>query len=208
MTTKKPPNQSSKTGLVYHDIYLEHKTTPGHPESPERLVAIVENLKTKGLYSELIQITPSPVSMTWLKKIHTPDYIERAKRSCEEDAGYLDSLDVPISPQSYEAALMAAGGVLSAIDAVMAGQIRNAFCAVRPPGHHAVKDQAMGFCIFNNIAVGTRYIQEHYGLSKVLIIDWDVHHGNGTQAAFYDDPNVLYFSVHRSPFYPLTGSRT
>jgi acetoin utilization deacetylase AcuC-like enzyme/formylglycine-generating enzyme required for sulfatase activity len=204
--TNNRPNKTTKTGFVYHDIYLEHKTTPGHPESPERLVTIVENLKAKGLFSKLVPITPSPVDMKWLTKIHTPEYIERAKRSCAEDAGYLDSLDVPISPESYEAALMAAGGVLSAIDAVMEQKITNAFCAVRPPGHHAVKDQAMGFCIFNNLAIGTRYIQDKYGLSKVLIIDWDVHHGNGTQAAFYDDPNVLYFSVHRYPFYPGTGS--
>jgi acetoin utilization deacetylase AcuC-like enzyme/formylglycine-generating enzyme required for sulfatase activity len=206
MAKENPSGRPAKTGLVYHDIYLEHKTTAGHPESPARLVAIVENLKSKGLYSELLQITPSPVELKWLKKIHTTEYIERAKQSSEEDAGYLDTLDVPISPGSYEAALMAAGGVLSAIDAVMEGKIRNAFCAVRPPGHHAVEDGALGFCIFNNIAIGTRYIQEKYGLPKVLIVDWDVHHGNGTQAAFYDDPNVLYFSVHRYPFYPGTGS--
>ncbi len=206
MSNKNQPDKNIKTGFVYHDIYLEHKTTAGHPESPQRLIAIVENLKAKGLYSELFLITPSPVQMQWLTKIHSPEYIERARESCEEDAGYLDSLDVPISSKSYESALMAAGGVLSAIDAVMEGKIRNAFCAVRPPGHHATEDRAMGFCIFNNIAIGTRYIREKYGLSKILIVDWDVHHGNGTQAAFYDDPNVLYFSVHRYPFYPGTGS--
>ncbi len=206
MRSKNQSNRKPKTGFVYHDIYLEHKTTAGHPESPQRLVAIVKNLKEKKLYSELFPITPSPVEMQWLKKIHLPEYIERARESCEEEAGYLDSLDVPISSKSYDAALMAAGGVLSAIDAVMEGKIRNAFCAVRPPGHHAVEDKALGFCIFNNIAIGTRYIQEKYGLPKILIVDWDVHHGNGTQAEFYDDPNVLYFSVHRYPFYPGTGS--
>lgn len=206
MSNKNQSNIKPKTGFVYHDIYLEHKTTAGHPESPQRLVAIVKNLKEKGLYSELFPITPSPVEMQWLTKIHLPKYIERARESCEEEAGYLDTLDVPISVKSYDAALMAAGGVLSAIDAVMEGKIRNAFCAVRPPGHHAVEDKALGFCIFNNIAIGTRYIQEKYGLSKILIVDWDVHHGNGTQAEFYDDPNVLYFSVHRYPFYPGTGS--
>jgi acetoin utilization deacetylase AcuC-like enzyme/formylglycine-generating enzyme required for sulfatase activity len=206
MNNKNQSNRKPKTGFVYHDIYLEHKTTAGHPESPQRLVAIVRNLKEKGLYSELLLITPTPVEMQWLTKIHLPEYIERARESCEEDEVYLDCLDVPISSKSYEAALMAAGGVLSAIDAVMEGRIRTAFCAVRPPGHHAVEDRALGFCIFNNIAIGTRYIQEKYGLSKILIVDWDVHHGNGTQQAFYDDPNVLYFSVHRSPFYPGTGS--
>ena len=118
----------------------------------------------------------------------------------------MDSMDTPISPESYEVALAAAGGVLGAVDAVMEKKIRNAFCAVRPPGHHATEDTAMGFCIFNNVAVATRYIQKQYNLSKILIVDWDVHHGNGTQAAFYDDPTVLYFSVHQYPFYPGTGS--
>ncbi|MBN2181901.1 MAG: SUMF1/EgtB/PvdO family nonheme iron enzyme [Sedimentisphaerales bacterium] len=206
MASQNQPAVPAKTGFVYNDIYLEHKTTPGHPESPQRLIAITDNLKAKGLYPELLQIAPSPVDMQWLTKIHSGSYISRAKRSCEEDAGYLDTLDVPISPKSYETALMAAGGVLAAVDSVMEGKARNAFCAVRPPGHHATEDQAMGFCIFNNIAIATRYIQEKYKLRKVLIVDFDVHHGNGTQAAFYDDPNVLYFSVHRFPFYPGTGT--
>ena len=194
------------TGFVYDDIYLEHKTTEGHPETAQRLVAIVERLKAKGLYSQLYQLTPSPVLLEWLLTVHTPEYIQRAQRSCEQGAGYLDSMDTPISSKSYEAALEAAGGVLSAIDAVMAGRVKNAFCAVRPPGHHALKDKAMGFCIFNNVAVGTRYIQKRYDLSKILIVDWDVHHGNGIQEMFYDDPTVLYFSVHQYPFYPGTGS--
>ena len=197
---------TSKTGFLYHDIYLEHKTTEGHPETAQRLVVIVERLKAKGLYSALFQLSPSPVTLEWLTTVHTPKYVERAKRSCEEGARYLDSVDNPISSRSYEVALVAVGGVLSAIDAVMEGKITNAFCAVRPPGHHALKDKAMGFCMFNNVAVGVRYIQEKYGLSKILIVDWDVHHGNGTQAMFYDDPNVLYFGVHQYPFYPGTGS--
>jgi acetoin utilization deacetylase AcuC-like enzyme len=206
MANNKQAQETSKTGFVYHDIYLEHKTTEGHPESPQRLVEIVERLKANGLYSRLFQLTPSPATKERLTTVHTPEYIERVNRSCTAGTGYLDSLDVPISAKSYEAALMAAGGVLAAIDAVMDGTITNAFCAVRPPGHHALKDQAMGFCIFNNIAVGVRYIQEKYNLPKILIVDWDVHHGNGTQATFYDDPNVLYFSVHQYPFYPGTGS--
>jgi acetoin utilization deacetylase AcuC-like enzyme len=117
-------------------------------------------------------------------------------------------MDVPVSGRSYEAAAAAVGGVLSAIDAVIDGRIKNAFCAVRPPGHHALKDKAMGFCIFNNVAIAARYIQKQHKLAKILIVDWDVHHGNGTQAAFYDDPNVLYFGVHQYPFYPYTGSAT
>jgi len=200
------PNNPYKTGFVYHDIYLEHKTTPDHPESPQRLVAILDKLKQTGLYSKLLAITPSPASVEWIKTVHSPEYIQRAQNSCQNGTRFLDSLDTPISPKSYDAALMAVGGVLSAVDAVMQKKVTNAFCAVRPPGHHAIKDQAMGFCMFNNIAIGARYLQKQYGLSKILIVDWDVHHGNGTQAEFYDDPNVLYFSTHQYPFYPGTGS--
>lgn len=197
----------SKTGFVYDDIYLEHKTTPGHPESPQRLVAIIERLKANKLYPELFVLSPKPSTVEWLSTVHSSDYIERVKTSCENGAAYLDSLDVPVSQMSYEAALMAAGGVLKAIDAVMQKKVTNAFCAIRPPGHHALPDQAMGFCIFNNVAIGTRYVQKKYNLQKVLIVDWDVHHGNSTQAMFYSDPTVLYFSVHQYPFYPGTGSQ-
>jgi acetoin utilization deacetylase AcuC-like enzyme/formylglycine-generating enzyme required for sulfatase activity len=196
----------SKTGFVYDEIYLEHKTTPGHPESPARLTAILDKLKADGVYAHLIPLTPQAAPLERIHAIHTPKYVERARTSCETGDEYLDSSDVPISRKSYTAALMAAGGVLRAVDAVMHGEVANAFCAVRPPGHHAMADRAMGFCIFNNVAIGTRYVQQQYGLSKVLIVDWDVHHGNGTQAAFYDDPSVLYFSVHQYPFYPGSGS--
>jgi acetoin utilization deacetylase AcuC-like enzyme/formylglycine-generating enzyme required for sulfatase activity len=209
---------SSKTGFIYHDIYLQHKTGANHPEAPQRLTAIIKKLKEKGLGehegSPIQFVTPTSLlaSPEWLTTIHTPQYVERVKKSCQESAqtpslsAVLDSVDTPISPESYEVAVAAVGGVLSAIDGVMAGKFRNAFCAIRPPGHHALKDRAMGFCIFNNVAIGARYIQKKYGLSKVLIVDWDVHHGNGTQAAFYDDPTVLYFSTHQYPFYPGSGS--
>jgi acetoin utilization deacetylase AcuC-like enzyme/formylglycine-generating enzyme required for sulfatase activity len=207
MNSDKQTQSMAKTGLVYDDIYIEHKTTPGHPESPERLVRIIKQLKDKGLYSQLVKLKPKPAENRWIETIHSPEYIERAKSSCENGATYLDTGDVPISRKSYEAAVMAAGGVLTAIDAVMEHKVTNAFCAVRPPGHHALRDKALGFCIFNNVAIGTKYIQEKYGLPKVLIVDWDVHHGNGTQAAFYDDPNVLYFSTHQYPFYPGSGSQ-
>ena len=207
MISENQNQNTAKTGFVFDEIYLEHKTTPGHPESPERLVKIIEKLKADGLYSQLVELKPTPAPLKWIETIHSPEYIERARKSCENGAGYLDSLDVPISRKSYEAALMAAGGMLTAIDAVMEQKVTNAFCAVRPPGHHALENKAMGFCIFNNIAIGTRYIQQKYQLPKILIVDWDVHHGNGTQAAFYDDPNVLYFSVHQYPFYPGTGSQ-
>ena len=207
MVKENQSGRTSKTGFLYDDIYLKHKTTEGHPEAPQRLVAIVERLKAKGLHFQLFPLTPSPAPLEWLTTVHTAEYIQRARNSCENGTRYLDSLDTPVSPKSYDAALMAAGGVLSAIDAVMQKKVTNAFCAIRPPGHHATKDEAMGFCIFNNIAVGARYIQKKYNLSKILIVDWDVHHGNGTQAMFYDDPAVLYFSVHQYPFYPGTGSK-
>ena len=207
MNSESQSHNSAKTGLVYDDIYIEHKTTFGHPECSERLVRIVERLKAGGLYSELIKLKPVPADRCWIEKVHAPKYIDRAKSSSENGAGYLDTGDVPISLKSYEAAVMAAGGVLTAIDAVMEQKVSNAFCAIRPPGHHALENRAMGFCIFNNVAIGTRYVQDKYNLPKVLIVDWDVHHGNGTQAAFYDDPNVLYFSVHQYPFYPGTGSQ-
>jgi acetoin utilization deacetylase AcuC-like enzyme len=201
-----PSQPRPKTGLVYDDLYLEHKTTPGHPESPARLTAILSRLKTDGVYAQLSLLTPRAVPLERLYAIHTPQYVERARTSCQTGEDYLDSSDVPISQKSYAAALMAAGGVLRAVDAVMQGEVANAFCAVRPPGHHAMADRAMGFCIFNNVAIGTRYVQQRYGLLRVLIADWDVHHGNGTQAAFYDDPTVLYFSTHQCPFYPGSGS--
>ncbi|MBW7989224.1 MAG: SUMF1/EgtB/PvdO family nonheme iron enzyme, partial [Planctomycetes bacterium] len=206
MVKDKQARETSRTALVYDDIYLEHKTTEGHPEAPQRLVAITARLKADGLYSQLLKLSPKPVPSEWLTMVHSPEYIQRVRTSCQNNAGYLDSMDVPISTESYEAALAAAGGVLSAIDAVVERKVTNAFCAVRPPGHHALKDKAMGFCIFNNVAVGARYIQKKHNLSDILIVDWDVHHGNGTQAMFYDDPSVLYFSTHQYPFYPGTGS--
>ena len=197
--------EQSSTGFFFDSIFLEHKTSIGHPEKPERLVAIINHLQETGLYSELPHLSISPVSMQWLLKVHTSEYIDQVQQLCEQGSGYLDP-DTPVSEKSYEAALMAAGAVTSAIDAVMQGKIKNAFCAVRPPGHHAESDQARGFCIFNNVAIGACYIREKYKLPKILIVDWDVHHGNGTQHTFYDNPDVLYFSVHQYPFFPGTGA--
>ena len=170
--------------------------------------SIVERLKSSGFYPALVPVTPKSAPLEWLHTIHTPAYVKRVRTSCEAGEDYLDSLDVPISSKSYDAALVAAGGVLGAVDAVMRGDISNAFCAVRLPGHHAMPDRAMGFCLFNNVAIGAKYVQQKHGLSKVLIVDWDVHHGNGTQAAFYEDPTVLYFSTHQYPFYPGTGAES
>ena len=194
-----------RTGLIYDDIYLKHDTGAGHPERAERLVAIRKRLERTGLLSQLALIKPRAASVESLATVHNPQYIDHIRQICRAGKGYADSSDTVASQDSYEVALMAAGGVQSAIDAVMEGRIRNAFCAVRPPGHHALKDRAMGFCFFNNVAIAAKYIQNKHHLAKVLIVDWDVHHGNGTQAIFYDDPTVFYFSAHQSPFYPGTG---
>ena len=194
------------TGFVYGDIYLRHDTGPTHPERPARLTAIVERLKAKALLAHLVALKPQPAATEWLTTVHDPDYVARIERSCREKAPFVDTRDCPISPGTADAAVQAAGGVLGAVDAVMAGTIRNAFCAVRPPGHHARRNKAMGFCYFNNVAVAARYIQKRHKLAKVLIVDWDVHHGNATQEMFYDDPTVFYFGIHQSPFYPGTGA--
>ncbi len=197
---------TNTTGFVYHESFLEHDTGPVHPEAPARLTAIVKRLADAGLRSKLSDIESSPAPLEWITTVHTAEYVARVRDVCAGGVPFLDSMDTPVSENSYEVALLASGGVLNAVDAVMAGRVKNAFCAVRPPGHHALKEAAMGFCLFNNVAVGTRYIQKKYGLPKVLIVDWDVHHGNGTQDVFYDDSTVLFFSVHQYPFYPGSGA--
>jgi len=195
----------AKTGFVYHKDYLKHLTGPRHPERPERLEGIIKSIENNSLMSKLIKIEPVKAELEWVMEIHTQDYVEHVKDSCERGEIFLDSGDTGICRDSYEVALLAVGGCLKAADAVMEGKVNNAFCAVRPPGHHAEKEQAMGFCIFNNIAILARYLQKKYGLCKILIVDWDVHHGNGTQNAFYNDDSVFYFSIHQFPHYPGTG---
>jgi acetoin utilization deacetylase AcuC-like enzyme/formylglycine-generating enzyme required for sulfatase activity len=194
------------TGFVYGDIYLRHQTGPGHPEQPERLVAIVERLRREGLLEKLTCIQPRPADECWLTGVHSPEYVAQLKQFYAQGDRFAGSRDTPISESSYTAAVAAVGGVLAAVDAVLSGEVRNAFCAVRPPGHHATRDRAMGFCLLNNVAIAARYIQQKHKLPKVLIVDWDAHHGNGTQEIFYNDPDVFYFSVHQYPFYPGTGS--
>jgi acetoin utilization deacetylase AcuC-like enzyme len=196
---------SLPTGLVFHPDYLKHDSGAGHPESKERLSALMAHLEKKGLFAQLKEIRPRPAPVEWIEEIHDSSYIKKVERLCEDDGGMLDP-DTHVGTESYGAALLAAGGVIAAVDAVMNKKIKNAFCAVRPPGHHAERGKAMGFCIFNNVAVGARYVQKRWGLGKILIVDWDVHHGNGTQSIFWDDPSVLYFSTHQFPYYPGTGS--
>ena len=176
------------------------------PERPQRLTAIMEKLREEKLLDRLERLAYSNQGAKWIPTVHTKEYLTRVETLCQKDERYVDTSDAPVSKKSFAAAVAAVGAPLAAIDAVVAGKVRNAFCAVRPPGHHALKNQAMGFCLFNNIAIAARYLQQQHKLPKVLIIDWDVHHGNGTQACFYDEPRVGFFSAHRWPFYPGTGS--
>ena len=192
-----------KTGLVYDPIYLEHDTGD-HVENPRRLVDAMSYLKETGIKERLISLPARPASLEELEMIHAPEYVSYVKSKAENGGGWLDP-DTVMSPKSYEAALYAAGGVLGAVEAVIKGKVDNAFALVRPPGHHAVRDRAMGFCIFNNVAIAGEFALSKFNLNRVLIADFDVHHGNGTQDAFYADPRVLYFSTHQYPFYPGTG---
>jgi acetoin utilization deacetylase AcuC-like enzyme len=192
-----------KAGLVYDPIYLEHDTGD-HVENARRLVTALSYLKETGIKEKLTCLPPRPASLEELEMIHAPEYISYVKSKAEKGGGWLDS-DTVMSPRSYEAALYAAGGLLVAVEEVMKGEVDNAFALVRPPGHHAIYDRAMGFCIFNNMAVAAKFALSRFNLKRVLIADFDVHHGNGTQDAFYADPKVLYFSTHQYPFYPGTG---
>ncbi len=192
-----------KAGVVYHGDYLKHETG-SHPERKERLLAVMNLLETKSVLQALTRIAPRRASVEEIAFIHDKQYVESVRTLCEKGGGRLD-MDTSVSRYSYEAAVLAAGGVMSAADAVLQGTVNNAFALVRPPGHHAERDQGMGFCLFNNVAITARYLQQKHGLKKLLIVDWDLHHGNGTQNAFYSDPSVLYFSTHQSPAYPGSG---
>jgi acetoin utilization deacetylase AcuC-like enzyme len=201
----KKANGGLPTGLVFHTDYLKHDSGKGHPENKERLSHLLAHLDKKGILSKLQGIHPYSAPLQWLEAVHDPSYIKKVENLCRNGGGMLDP-DTHVGPESYYIALLAAGGVMAGVDAVMGGKIKNGFCAVRPPGHHAERNKAMGFCIFNNVAVAARYVQKNFGLKKVLIVDWDVHHGNGTQNIFLEDPSVFYFSTHQFPYYPGTGS--
>ena len=196
-----------RTGIVRDPRYLEHKTGVHHIEIPQRLETIYTMLDSDGLQDDLILIPPRFASLEELEMVHTPAYIERILDTAGEPRRYLDP-DTVTSERSCEAAFLAAGGMLAAVQKVMAGEVDNAFALVRPPGHHAERDHPMGFCLFNNVAIAAEYVRKRFGLHKILIIDWDVHHPNGVQHIFYDDPEVLLFSTHRSPFFPGTGEAT
>jgi acetoin utilization deacetylase AcuC-like enzyme len=197
-----------RTGFVYHADYLNHEMGAYHPESPDRLRAIVSRLETNGLLSRLTRIDPVKVDedlTDWITQVHQNSYVKDLRSKSPEHGHVSLDPDTSISPGSLQAAYLAVGGALAAADALMDGRVDNAFCAVRPPGHHAEAGHAMGFCLFNNVAITVRYLQKRHGLERIAIVDWDVHHGNGTQRAFYDDPSVFFFSTHQYPFYPGTG---
>jgi acetoin utilization deacetylase AcuC-like enzyme len=194
-----------RTGLVYHPAFLEHDMGPGHPESPDRLRAIMQQLEQSGMMARMAKIEARKAEDEWLTQIHSPSYVSSLNRHAPASGRVSLDADTSMSPGSLNAAYMAAGGAMAAVDAIMARQVDHVFCAVRPPGHHAEAGRAMGFCLLNNVAIAARYVQKKYGVARVLIVDWDVHHGNGTQHSFEDDPSVLFFSTHQYPHYPGTG---
>ncbi len=195
------------TGLVADPFCKQHEIGFGHPESPARFDAVLGGFKNAGLLEKLVPIEARDASREELLLCHGSDYLSLAEHEILDGHVELRTGDTQVCEQSWHAALRAAGGVLEAVDAVMSGRVQNAFCAVRPPGHHASAHRGRGFCILNNVALAARYAQRRRGVNKVLIVDWDVHHGNGTQEIFYEDGTVFFFSTHQAPWYPGTGAR-
>jgi acetoin utilization deacetylase AcuC-like enzyme len=191
-------------GFVYDPIFLEHETGE-HPENPRRMLAAMALLEESGLIARLTRIGARDAMPGEIALAHDAQYVAAVQRAAREGGGWVDP-DTLITPRSYDVAARVVGGILAALDAVMSHSLRSAFCLVRPPGHHATPVQAMGFCLFNHIAVGARYARTQHSLDRVAIVDFDVHHGNGTQDVFYADPSVLYISTHEYPFYPGTGA--
>src|SRR5437899_98960 len=197
------------TAIVHHPVFEKHDTGPHHPEKPERYTTVMKALRAdEQLWSDIVEVEAEEARRGYIQACHTPQHFKHVEEAVREGLGYLDA-DTMISMHSLEAALRGAGAACQAVDAIMEGAARNAFVPVRPPGHHATPDRAMGFCLFNNVGIAARYAQSRYKeIERVAIIDWDVHHGNGTQGIFYDDPSVFYFSMHQYPWYPGTGTRS
>ena len=204
MTTD-PSARIGATALIYDEIYTAHHTGDGHPESPARCRAVIDAINASKFSGRLLHLAPRAAVDDEILACHSPEYLDLVKRAVAAGDRVLSTGDTSIDDRSLEVARYAAGGVLVAIDAVFAGRARNAFCAVRPPGHHADACRGTGFCLFNNVALGARYAQRRHGVERVLVVDWDVHHGNGTQDIFYADDSVLFFSTHQSHAYPGTG---
>jgi len=192
-----------KTGYVCDPRYANHEVPPGHPERPERIETLLD-LMRRYARDGIVSVAPRAATVEEISANHDRRYVDQVRATAGKPIFVFDS-DTTAYAESYETALLAAGGVLELIDHVMAGKVQNGFAMVRPPGHHAEADRAMGFCFFNNVAIGARYLKSRHGLERILIVDWDVHHGNGTQDAFYDDPRVLFISLHQRHHYPGTG---
>lgn len=192
-------------GFFYHPRSLAHVTGPGHPERPERLAHLIRHLLKRPLWNSLVHLQPQHGRVEHVQLVHPSQYVSEVARACASGMSMLDQ-DTRICRDSYDTALLAVGAVVEATEQVVGGKLNAAFCAVRPPGHHAETAKAMGFCLFNNAAIAARHAQRALGVGRVAILDWDVHHGNGTQEIFYDDPTVLYVSLHQYPFYPGTGA--
>jgi len=191
--------------FLYDDIYLRHDTGEFHPEAPARLTAINNAIKKAKWPKDLLLVEAKTAGLDIASFAHDKEYIQTVQKECEAGLNKLSTGDTVICKESYSVALKAIGGVLVALDTVVSGRAKNAFCAVRPPGHHSSQKQGMGFCIFNNAAIAARYAQKEHKIERVLIADWDVHHGNGTQDIFYSDDTVFFMSTHQSPWYPWTG---
>jgi len=199
-------NPVAKTAYLHDDIYMDHLTGYGHPERPERLSAIEKKLEAAPYYIGLIHLGPALPDMKYIEMVHAKSYIQRIRKEIESGREHIDSMDTAVCEASFDVALRAVGGSLKLCDLIMKGDALKGFCAVRPPGHHAEENYAAGFCLFNNIAIAARYLQRKHGIKKIAIVDWDVHHGNGTQHSFEEDDTIYYISTHQYPHYPGTGS--
>jgi acetoin utilization deacetylase AcuC-like enzyme len=202
------PAPNKPTALLADPVYKQHTTPPGHPERVERYDVVTQALTQAGLVKSMSRIPARFATEDEVALCHSRSYIHTVKVEIAAGVHQLSTGDTEVCPRSFDVALQATGGVLNAVEAVVQGKAKNAFCVVRPPGHHARPDQGMGFCIFNTVAIAARYAQRKHGIGKVLIADWDVHHGNGTQDIFYTDGSVFFFSTHQSPWYPGTGPAT
>ena len=208
---------NAATGFVYHEDYLRHDTgyhgeyephidTGYHPESAERLISIMRGMEERNLTKQIARILPVRATREQIEYVHTAAYVQKVEALCKSGGGMLDP-DTPLCSATYDIALLAAGGLIKAVDEVMdeSNELKRVFALVRPPGHHANSTKGRGFCIFNNVAIAAEQLKRVYGAKRILIADWDVHHGNGTQEVFFEDPSVLYFSTHQYPHYPGTG---